>query len=296
MSTRWLIAGAVAVLTAETAWGFEVFHSKTNSPADRAPGVVLPDGTVHVLNLWIDTNGGGVGDGDPGTGQAVACSGSQTTGDYSCAWDLQFATTGAMRIAGFTPTSVEAPDYVVMHPTTFTPAVTGLRMNAGKPAGPVYEIDEKFIGTLQVLATGPGDVSVTGSTVLTTLDLAPITPTMLASVCTLGQQPDADCDGLQGSEDNCPYWAQTSSADSDGDGRGNECECTDVNGDGMNTVQDMVAINNCIFAPEPKPQVCVDFCDGTGDGDCTVSDMIALNVQLFTTAPTTTCPRHPFLP
>jgi hypothetical protein len=289
------MAGAVAVLAAGPAWGFEVFHSKTNSPSDRTPGVVLGNGAVHPLNIWIDTNGGGVGDGNPGTGST--CSGVNTTGDYSCAWDLEFEAIGSMRITGFTPTSAEGPDYIVMHPTTFTTPAISLRMNGGKPAGPVYEINEKFIGTLLVQATGPtGEVRLkSGSTVLTTLDLDAIdnTPTMLASVCTLGQGPDTDCDGLVGGADNCPSWAQASSADADQDGRGDECECTDVNGDGLNTVTDLIQINSCIFAADPKPQACIDFCDGNNDTLCTVSDLIAANVEIFSPTSTSTCARQP---
>jgi hypothetical protein len=135
-------------------------------------------------------------------------------------------------------------------------------------------------------------VSVTGSTVLTTLDLAAITPTTVASVCTLGQQPDADCDGLQGTDDNCPFWAQTSALDRDGDGRGDECECTDVNGDGANTVSDLISINACIFAPVPS-QACIDFCDGNNDGLCDVRDLISANVENFSPTSTSTCARQP---
>jgi hypothetical protein len=294
MSRGWLIAGAVAFLAVGPAQAFQVFNSRTNSPSDRAPGVVQGNGTVTNLNIWIDTNGGGVGDGNAGTGST--CSGPNTTGDYSCAWDLEFEATGSMRITGFTPTPAEGPDYIVMHPTSFTTPATSLRMNGGKPAGPVYEINEKFIGTLQVQATGPtGEVRLkSGSTVLTTLDLDAIdTPATLASVCALGQGPDPDCDGLQGGADNCPDWAQSSAVDTDGDGRGNECECTDVNGDGENTVSDLIGINNCIFAPDPKPPACIDFCDGNNDLQCNVSDLIAANVELFSPTSTTTCARHP---
>lgn len=79
----------------------------------------------------------------------------------------------------------------------------------------------------------------------------------------------------------------------DQDGRGDECECTDVTRDGLNTVSDLVGINHCIFAPHPKPQACVEFCDGNGDGQCSVSDIIAANVEIFSATSTSTCARQP---
>lgn len=283
MSRRWLIAGAFALLSAEPGWGFEVFHSKTNAAADRVPGVVPNGGGVTNLNIWIDTKEGGVA--NPGN-PSLACSGPGSTGDYACAWDLQFTTTGNIVITGFTPQV--GGDYIVMHQAS----ATSLRMNGGKPSGPVYELDELRIGTLHVQATGSsGQVLNSGSSVDTLLNLVPIpgTPKVLANACTQGQAPDNDCDGLQGAADNCPHYAQTASTDTDTDGRGNECECTDQDGNGRNTVSDIIAINTAIF----NPGQATALCDGNNDGLCNVNDIIAANIEIFSPTSTSICSRQP---
>jgi hypothetical protein len=288
MSKGWLIAGAVALLGSGPSWGFEVFNSKTDTPADRGASGVLNGGGVTNLNIWIDTKEGGVGNANPGDPQ-LACSGpgQGNTGDYSCAWDLQFSSTGDVQITGFTPQ--EGGDYIVMHPSIFP--TTSLRMNGGKPAGP-YEIDEVRIGTLHVSANGPdGQVLLSnGSTVDTLLNLVAVsgTPTQLGAVCGTGTA-DADCDLLQGAADNCPFYAQTSSTDTDTDGRGNECECTDQNGDGRNDVLDLIAINLAIF----NPSQATPLCDGNNDGLCDVNDMIAANIEIYSPTSTSTCARQP---
>jgi hypothetical protein len=78
-------------------------------------------------------------------------------------------------------------------------------------------------------------------------------------------------------------------ADTDADGRGNECECSDQNGDGRNTVADLVAINLAIF----NPAQATPLCDGNGDGLCRVSDIVAANAEIFSPTSTSTCPRQP---
>jgi hypothetical protein len=283
MPRRWLIAGAVLLLSAEPGWAFEVFHSKSNAAADRVPGVVPNGGGVTNLNVWIDTKEGGVA--NPGN-PALACSGPGSTGDYACAWDLQFTTTGNIVITGFTPQ--QGGDYIVMHQAS----PTSLRMNGGKPSGPVYELDELPIGTLHVQATGPsGQVLMNvGSSVDTELNLVPIpgTPTLLASTCGSGTL-DSDCDALALPGDNCPFHATSNTADTDTDGRGDECECTDQNGDGRNTVSDIVAINIAIF----NPSQATVLCDGNGDGQCNVNDIIAANTEIFSPTSTSICSRQP---
>jgi len=290
MPRRLLIAAVGVWLGAQPAAAFEVFQSKTNSPSDRATGGVPNGGGVTNLNIWIDTKEGGTGNANSGTNP---CSGPGSSGDYACAWNLQFVTTGNIQITGFTP--AQGGDYIVMNPT-FPPNATTLRMNGGRPAGPVYELDEVRIGTLHVQATGPaGEVRLnTGESVDTLLNLVPIagTPKVLAVACGTATT-DVDCDGLQGAADNCPSYAQTSSADVDADGRGNECECGDVTQDGRNTVADLVGINSCIFAPLPKPPLCVTFCDANNDGACNVSDIIAANLEIFSATNTSTCARQP---
>jgi hypothetical protein len=281
------ILAVLATLLAGSAGAFEVFHSKTNSAGDRAVGAVPNGGGVTNLNIWIDTKEPGVGNGSAG---ANPCSGPGSSGDYSCAWDLEFVATDNLEIAGFTPQ--QGGDYIVMHPTTFPAGTKTLRMNGGKPTGPVYELDELRIGTLQVRALGPaGEIRLnTGSSVDTLLNLVPIpgTPRKLAGVCGTATT-DLDCDGLSGAADNCPNHAQQSSADTDADGRGNECECTDQNGDGRNTVADLVAINLAIF----NPSLVTPLCDGNNDGACNVNDIISANIEIFSPTNTSTCARQP---
>jgi hypothetical protein len=100
---------------------------------------------------------------------------------------------------------------------------------------------------------------------------------------------DTDGDGVNQAADVCRFWAQVSQADTDGDGRGNECECGDQNGDGLNTVSDLVAINNAIYNPAQT----TPLCDANGDGNCNVSDIVAVNIDLFTPGSLTTCSRQP---
>jgi hypothetical protein len=294
MSKGWLIAGAVASLMgAGPTSGFQVFNSKTNSAADREP-VGVPNGGSANLNIWIDTKEGGTGNAtagpDPCSGSTCPCAGPGSLGDYSCAWDLQFTTTGNLQITGFTPQAGQAADYVVMNPMTFP--TTSLRMNGGKPAGPTYEIDEVRIGTLHVSASGPnGQVLMSsGSSVDTQLNLVTIsgTPTLLGAACGTGTT-DADCDTVALPPDNCPFYATLNTADADGDGRGNACECTDQNGDGSNTVQDLIAINSAIF----NPSLVTQLCDGNNDGACNVNDIIAANIEIFSPTSTSTCGRQP---
>jgi hypothetical protein len=99
---------------------------------------------------------------------------------------------------------------------------------------------------------------------------------------------DRDTDGVADCADNCPYYATANRADADADGRGDACECGDQNGDGHNTVSDLVAINRAIFTPG----LLTPLCDANNDGQCDVRDIIQVNRELF--APnTSTCARQP---
>jgi hypothetical protein len=102
------------------------------------------------------------------------------------------------------------------------------------------------------------------------------------------ESPDRDGDRLPDDVDNCPFFASLDRSDSDGDGRGNLCECSDQNGDGHNTVSDLLAINVAIF----NPGLATPFCDGNNDGECDVRDISAANVELFSPG-TSICERQP---
>jgi hypothetical protein len=101
--------------------------------------------------------------------------------------------------------------------------------------------------------------------------------------------PDDDGDGLLDAADNCPFYAAASTSDVDGDGRGDACECTDQNGDGRNSVSDLVAIHRAIFDTD----LVTPLCDGNNDGLCDVSDILAGNAEIFSPTSTSTCARQP---
>jgi hypothetical protein len=101
--------------------------------------------------------------------------------------------------------------------------------------------------------------------------------------------PDADGDVLCDAVDNCPFHPSVNLADADHDGRGDVCECTDQNGDGLNTVADLLAINAAIFAP----RLATPLCDGNGDGVCSVQDILAANAEVFSPTSTSICARQP---
>jgi len=100
--------------------------------------------------------------------------------------------------------------------------------------------------------------------------------------------PDYDRDGLLDPSDNCPFFANHDQANTDLDARGDSCECTDQNGDGSNTVSDLVAINHAIF----NPGLATPLCDGNNDARCDVRDLIAANIEIFSPN-TSTCARQP---
>jgi hypothetical protein len=113
--------------------------------------------------------------------------------------------------------------------------------------------------------------------------------TALTSTTLVLPPADADCDGLADGADNCPHHASPNSSDSDQDGRGDVCECGDQNGDGSNTVSDLIAINLAIFNPAQASELC----DANNDDACDVGDIIAANIEIFSTGNTSTCGRQP---
>jgi hypothetical protein len=106
---------------------------------------------------------------------------------------------------------------------------------------------------------------------------------------TTGLPGDQDADHISDAADRCPFFANRNQADLDGDGRGDVCECTDQNGDGRNTVSDLVAINIAIFNPAQR----TPLCDGNNDGNCDVNDIIASNIEIFSPGSTSICSRQP---
>jgi hypothetical protein len=103
-----------------------------------------------------------------------------------------------------------------------------------------------------------------------------------------GTLRDRDTDGVADCADNCPYWATANRTDADADGRGDACECGDQNGDGRNTVADLIAINRAIFTPA----LMTPLCDANNDGRCDVRDIVQVNREIFSPR-TSTCARQP---
>jgi hypothetical protein len=114
--------------------------------------------------------------------------------------------------------------------------------------------------------------------------LAPLTQgTQVEVTC-----ENADGDALCNADDNCPFFPTANLADTDQDGRGDECECGDQNGDGQNSVSDLISINVAIF----NPDLATPLCDANNDGNCDVNDILAANVEIFSPG-TATCERQP---
>jgi hypothetical protein len=109
-------------------------------------------------------------------------------------------------------------------------------------------------------------------------DAAPVAPSV-----------DPDLDFLGADCDNCPWFPNAAQADADADRRGDACECGDQNGDGRNTISDLVAINVAIF----NPPLATELCDANNDGACNVADIVAANLELFSPGNTSTCARQP---
>jgi hypothetical protein len=111
-------------------------------------------------------------------------------------------------------------------------------------------------------------------------------------VCPVAADPaqeNRDGDAHGDACDNCSHYAHPDQTDTDLDRRGNVCECSDQNGDGRNTVADLVAINLAIFDPDQA----TPLCDGNGDGRCDVRDILAANLEIFSPTSTSTCSRQP---
>jgi hypothetical protein len=134
----------------------------------------------------------------------------------------------------------------------------------------------------QYYVRGVGLVAETG------FDGEPYSSTLTSTTLPL-PPADGDCDGIGDTVDNCPHHASDDLADADGDGRGDVCECGDQNGDGSNTVSDLIAINVAIF----NPGLATPLCDANNDANCDVGDIIATNVEIFSVGSTSTCSRQP---
>jgi hypothetical protein len=144
---------------------------------------------------------------------------------------------------------------------------------------------------LQLVPQPSGVPADDGDAVAPPEDLCPATPpgqTADENGCAASQLDD-DGDSVSNASDLCPFWAAPAFTDTDGDGRGDACECTDQNGDGHNTVSDLIAINLAIF----NPGQATPLCDGNNDGACSVSDIIAANIEIFSPTNTSTCERQP---
>jgi hypothetical protein len=102
-------------------------------------------------------------------------------------------------------------------------------------------------------------------------------------------QADREGDGVGDACDDCPYYASADQTDTDRDGRGDACECTDQNGDGRNTVSDLLAINDALF----QPFVDTAFCDGDNNRICDVNDIKVAVIEIFSPGNTATCLRQP---
>jgi hypothetical protein len=175
-----------------------------------------------------------------------------------------------------------------------------------KITGPVFlggdltiALDDAFapsIGSMLTLVTWPSrsgsfsSIDVTGGDASFYLRPIYAQSMLMALVASCDAPGDMDCDGFTEAVDKCRFIAgDNQSADVDGDGRGNACECTDQNGDGRNTVADIVAINAAIF----NPALATSLCDGNNDGLCNVSDMLAANLEIYSPGNTSTCSKQP---
>jgi hypothetical protein len=202
-----------------------VFQDPTNLGNPTAPAAAIAvGGPVVTLNLFYQT-------GTNASPSQVCFNGA---GDDVCGWDIYVSTTAAGVVLGtFTPDLSAGPDSVIG-------AVTGnvLRANGGNPIDGETGIHR--IGSLQVSATAPGNVIVSGN-LYVDAKLAPVNVTTGTILATAAVGADTDGDGVLDAADNCPTVANPGPVqpDADGDGVGDACD-------------------NCVNVANPRVQPSVD--------------------------------------
>jgi hypothetical protein len=239
------------------------------------------DGTLGGASVDIQggaLGGGGVVDADLRVGSAATLHPGNSPGTLHVAGDLDFQG-GTLEIEIDGPAAFDVLD--VGGAAAFTGGDVHVNLSQSPAPGAVFDW---LVAAGGITGAGSLEYGFTGPHPGVILQ-----PEQVGSTLRLRTVPDRDDDGVADASDNCPYFASPSQADADGDGRGDACECSDQNGDGRNTVADLVAINRAIFTPA----LATPLCDGNGDGRCNVNDIVAANVEIFSPTSTSTCGRQP---
>jgi hypothetical protein len=106
------------------------------------------------------------------------------------------------------------------------------------------------------------------------------------SAAACGGSGDDDGDGLQNSWETCKWGTSNSSADSDGDGLSDCLEVMDVNGNGVVTNADAVAVKQAAFSVIIGDLAAMDI---NGNGALTNADAVFIQQAVFNVAPLDVC-------
>jgi hypothetical protein len=106
------------------------------------------------------------------------------------------------------------------------------------------------------------------------------------SAIACGGGGDDDGDGLPNSWETCKWGTSNSSADSDGDGLGDCLEVMDVNGNGVATNADAVAVKQAVFSVIIGDLAAMDI---NGNGVITNADAVFIQQAVFNVPPMDAC-------
>lgn len=246
-----------------------VFQDPSNTGATGAPPASISVGGPS-LSLHLFYQGGSTA-----SSSNPCLSGN---GEEVCGWDVHVSTSDpGVVLQSFTPDTGPGSDVVA--------AISGnvLRANGGVPT--TGELGIHRIGTLVVLATAPGSVTVSGNLYVTaSLQAAAVTTGNTLAIAAAGG-PDSDGDGVDDESDNCTTvpnprvaegfldanpWATLTGGqrDDDHDGYGNSCDADFTPTGKLVSSNDLAQFRSSLGQSRSA-----DVCARSGDRPCAIFDL-----------------------